>query len=64
MFHVINTEVFDRPLLDELCRLTTAVRTVAPLARHIRRTPTLDDLARRFDEAGLLEPPAASTHRT
>lgn len=29
MFHVVDTNIFDRPLLDELCDLTTAVRTVA-----------------------------------
>ena len=29
MFHVVDTAVFDRPLLDELCQLTTAVRTIA-----------------------------------
>ena len=29
MFHVVDTEVFDRPLLDELCHLTTVVRTIA-----------------------------------
>ena len=29
MFHVVNTEVFSRPLLDELCHLTTVVRTIA-----------------------------------
>jgi hypothetical protein len=29
MFHVVDTEIFDRPLLDELCRLTTVVRSVA-----------------------------------
>ena len=29
MFHVVDTDIFDRPLLDELCDLTTAVRTVA-----------------------------------
>ena len=29
MFHVVDTAIFDRPLLDELCQLTTAVRTIA-----------------------------------
>ena len=29
MFHVVDTEIFDRPLLDELCQLTTVVRTIA-----------------------------------
>jgi aspartate carbamoyltransferase catalytic subunit len=29
MFHIVDTTVFDRPLLDELCHLTTLVRTVA-----------------------------------
>jgi len=29
MFHVVDTSVFDRPLLDDLCELTTLVRTVA-----------------------------------
>ncbi len=29
MFHVVDTSIFDRPLLDELCELTTIVRTLA-----------------------------------
>ncbi len=29
MFHVVDTAVFDRPLLDELCQLTTVVRSIA-----------------------------------
>jgi aspartate carbamoyltransferase catalytic subunit len=29
MFHVVDTSVFDRPLLDDLCELTNLVRTVA-----------------------------------
>ncbi len=29
MFHIVNTDVFDRVLLDDLCRLTTVIRTVA-----------------------------------
>jgi len=29
MFHVVDTNIFDRPLLDDLCELTTLVRTVA-----------------------------------
>ncbi|MEL7450274.1 MAG: aspartate carbamoyltransferase [Pseudomonadota bacterium] len=29
MFHVVNTDVFDRKVLDDLCRLTNVVRSVA-----------------------------------
>lgn len=29
LFHVIDPEIFDRPLLDELCDLTTRVRAIA-----------------------------------
>ena len=29
MFHVVDTGVFNRPLLDELCNLTTMVRSIA-----------------------------------
>jgi aspartate carbamoyltransferase catalytic subunit len=29
MFHVVDTSIFDRPLLDDLCDLTTVVRTIA-----------------------------------
>ncbi len=29
MFHVVNTDVFDRQVLDSLCRLTNVVRSVA-----------------------------------
>lgn len=29
MFHVVDTEIFDRSLLDELCRLTSVIRGVA-----------------------------------
>ena len=29
MFHVVNTDIFDRKILDDLCHLTTIVRTMA-----------------------------------
>jgi len=29
MFHIVTTDVFNRSLLDELCRLTTVIRTIA-----------------------------------
>ena len=29
MFHVVDTSIFDRPRLDDLCELTTLVRTIA-----------------------------------
>ena len=29
MFHIIATDVFNRSLLDELCKLTTVIRTIA-----------------------------------
>ena len=32
LFHVIDTHAFDRPLLDELCALTTRVRGLAKTA--------------------------------
>jgi aspartate carbamoyltransferase catalytic subunit len=40
MFHVVDTNIFDRPLLDDLCELTTLVRTVAKSsegARHLQQ---------------------------
>ena len=40
--HIVDTDIFDRPSLDELCRLTSAVRTVAKSdagARLSRTTP-------------------------
>ena len=39
MFHVVDTNIFDRPLLDDLCDLTTVVRTLAKSpegARHLQ----------------------------
>lgn len=36
MFHVVDTDIFDRPLLDELCDLTNAVRTIAKPAEGAR----------------------------
>jgi aspartate carbamoyltransferase catalytic subunit len=36
MFHIVDTDIFDRPLLDELCDLTTAIRTVAKPADGAR----------------------------
>jgi aspartate carbamoyltransferase catalytic subunit len=29
MFHIVDTSIFDRPVLDDLCELTTLVRTIA-----------------------------------
>ncbi len=36
MFHVVSTDVFDRDTLDELCRLTTLVRTMAKSRKGAR----------------------------
>lgn len=36
MFHVITTDIFDRPLLDDLCNLTTATRQIAQSAEGLR----------------------------
>jgi aspartate carbamoyltransferase catalytic subunit len=41
MFHVVDTTIFDRPLLDDLCELTTVVRTVAKSAEGARRLQQL-----------------------
>ncbi len=36
MFHVVTADVFDRPLLDELCGLTTVTRTMAKSREGLR----------------------------
>ena len=36
MFHVVTTDIFDRPRLDELCRLTTIARTIAKSREGLR----------------------------
>jgi aspartate carbamoyltransferase catalytic subunit len=41
MFHVVDTTIFDRPLLDDLCELTTLVRTVAKSPEGARRLQQL-----------------------
>lgn len=41
MFHVVDTAIFDRPLLDDLCELTTLVRTVAKSPEGARRLQQL-----------------------
>ncbi len=41
MFHVVDTSIFDRPTLDELCELTTLVRTVAKSPEGARRLQQL-----------------------
>ena len=41
MFHVVDTTIFDRPLLDDLCEQTTLVRTVAKSPEGARRLQQL-----------------------
>ena len=41
MFHVVDTNIFDRPLLDDLCDLTTLARTVAKSPEGARRLQQL-----------------------
>ena len=41
MFHVVDTAPFDRPLLDDLCDLTTLVRTVAKSPERARQLQQL-----------------------
>ncbi|MDX1512668.1 MAG: aspartate carbamoyltransferase [Gammaproteobacteria bacterium] len=41
LFHVLDPGQFSRPLLDELCRLTTTVRTAAKSREGARRLQTL-----------------------
>ena len=41
MFHVVDTNIFDRPLLDDLCDITTLVRTVAKSPEGARRLQQL-----------------------
>ena len=55
LFHVIDTHGLDRPLLDELCTLTTRVRAIAhepiPPASSL---PAMDLLVAGFAIVGAL----------
>ncbi|GMW07949.1 MAG: aspartate carbamoyltransferase [Gammaproteobacteria bacterium] len=46
LFHVIDTSGFDRPLLDELCTITTQVRSIAKTAEGARALQMLVPQAR------------------
>lgn len=41
LFHVVDREPFDRPLLEELCAITTRIRTIAKTTKGARRLQKL-----------------------